>query len=73
METNETTLPVELKSYVVGTLATLSKQELSATEYLVRKMQVIFASKIKEEEKNEDELNDIIKVYLYSKETDEKS
>lgn len=39
------------------------------SEYLVRKMQVIFASKIKEEEKNEDELNDIIKVYFFPEES----
>ena len=32
-------LNTETASYVVGTLATLSKQELSATEYLVRKIE----------------------------------
>lgn len=35
------------------------------SEYLVRKMQVIFASQVKEQKKTEEELNEIIKVYFF--------
>lgn len=35
------------------------------SEYLVRKMQVLFASQIKEKEQNEETLNNLIKVYFF--------
>ena len=35
------------------------------SEYLVRKMQVLFASRIKEKEQDEEKLNDLIKVYFF--------
>ena len=35
------------------------------SEYLVRKMQVIFASQVKEKNQSEEELNDLIKVYFF--------